>query len=258
MSENGTPAPPRTPRPEEDLFRRANGGNWKTVFEDPCTGDWTERWFLDGEIAAVRNGPEGMQLTAGPRFGEDTHHMVLWTRESFCGDLKIEYDYTRLDFETRCVNILYLGATGSGTPPYSTDIADWSELRRKPAMKLYFNHMNLYHVSYAAFGNSNDDGSDEYIRARRYAPEGTGLKGTDLEPDYFQTGLWAPGVPHHVTVIKRGREISMRIENPEQVKFCHWKDPADKPIESGRIGLRQMFTRSARYANFRISQAGEA
>jgi len=258
MNENGTPAAPGTSQTEEELFRQANLGGWKTVLEDPCTSDWTDRWFLDGEVAAVRNGPGGMQLTAGPRFGEDAHHMVLWTRESFSGDLRIEYDYTRLDFESRCVNILYVQATGSGTAPWKTDIAEWSELRRKPSMKLYFNHMRLYHISYAAFGNSNDDPGDDYIRARRYAPEGTGLNGTDLEPDYFRTGLWAPGVPHHITVIKRAGEISMRVENPEQVRYCHWKDPADAPIEAGRIGLRQMFTRSARYADFRISQPGEA
>jgi hypothetical protein len=241
---------------EEDLFGRADAAQWETVFEDPCTDDWARRWFLDGEVAAVRNGAAGMQLTAGPQFGNDAHHMVLWTRESFAGDLRIEYDYTRLDFECRCVNILYIQATGSGADPWKTDIAEWSELRREPAMKLYFDHMSLYHVSYAAFGNRNEDPAADYIRARRYAPEGSGLAGTDLEPDYFRTGLWAPGVPHRIVVIKRGRELSMRVESHERVTYCHWADPGEAPIESGRVGLRQMYTRSARYANVRIQALG--
>ena len=89
--------------------------------------------------------------------------MVLWTKQSFKGDLKIEYDYTRLDNETRCVNILYIQATGSGEEPYVKDITEWNELRRVPAMKMYFDHMHAYHISYAAWRG-------DYIRGRRYLP----------------------------------------------------------------------------------------
>ena len=38
-----------------------------------------------------------MTLTAGPEFRNDAHHMVLWTKDSFEGDLRIEYASTRLD-----------------------------------------------------------------------------------------------------------------------------------------------------------------
>lgn len=246
------------PQPEADkaAFDRANGITWKEAFYDSCTDDWTQRWFLDGEIAYVRNSAKGMQMTAGPQFRNNAHHMVLWTKDSFEGDLKIEYEYTRLDFECRCVNILYIQATGSGEGPYKKDISEWSELRKEPAMKMYFNHMNLYHVSYAAFGN-DDDSPDEYVRARRYMPGKGGLGGTDLEPDYFHTGLWEPGVPHKIAVIKRGNEIFMRVENAEQTRYFHWTNPGFPPITEGRIGLRQMFTRSARYKGFRISQPEE-
>jgi hypothetical protein len=69
-------------------------------FFDPGTGNWKKRWFLDGEVGQVRNGPDGIKLTAGPEFRNDAHHMVLWTRDQFSGDLKIEFEYTRLDDET--------------------------------------------------------------------------------------------------------------------------------------------------------------
>jgi hypothetical protein len=178
--------------------------------------------------------------------------MVLWTKDSFKGDLKIEYDYTRLDFEIRCVNILYIQATGSGKKPYSKDITEWNELRRVPAMKMYFDHMNTYHISYSAFPNEGDD-RQSYIRGRRYMPNKTGLKGTDLVPDYYPKGLFDPGVVHKITVIKKDRDLYMRIENYEQTYYCHMSNPYLPIITEGRIGLRQMFTRSARYKNFQIS-----
>jgi hypothetical protein len=91
-------------------FQQADDRPWREVFADDGTGEWKQKWFLDGEVGKVGNGPDGMTLTAGPEFGNDAHHMVLWTRDSFEGDLKIEYDFTRLDAERRCVTILYIQA----------------------------------------------------------------------------------------------------------------------------------------------------
>ncbi len=234
-----------------EAYEKANRGNWRETFFDSCTDEWKKQWFLDGEIGKVSSGPEGMALTAGPEFKNDAHHTVLWTKGSFESDVKIEYEYTRLDKATNCVNILYIQATGSGEEPYVKDIAAWSKLRRVPAMRMYFDHMNTYHISYAAF--PNDENTTQYIRARRYMPNATGLTGSDLEPDYYPEGLFEPGVPHKITVIKKDREIFMRIRNPDQVYFCHMTNPNLPSVTEGRIGLRHMFTRSSRYKNFRIS-----
>lgn len=233
-------------------YKQLLKAGWHQVFSDPCTKNWRERWFLDGQIGTVTNTPQGMELRAGPEFKNDAHHMVLWTKQSFAGDLMIQYDYTRLDSETRCVNILYVQATGSGTEPYTNDILQWADLRKVPSMKTYFNHMNTYHISYAAYPNA-DDATEDYIRARRYMPEAKGLKNTDLAPDYFRTGLFQTGVPHQISVIKHGQELFMHVRNAEKQMLCHWKNETFPPIEQGRIGLRHMYTRSARYANFRIS-----
>jgi hypothetical protein len=234
-------------------FKALADAKWQEVLYDPGAGDWQQKWFLDGEAAAVTNTPDGMQLTAGSQFGNDAHHAVLWTKASFEGDLKIEYDYTRLDSERRCVTILYIQATGSGKGPYAKDISKWNELRRVPAMPLYFDHMNTYHISYAAFPNSGKDRTT-YIRGRRYMPEtGKGLNGTELKPDYNPQDLFAPGVPHHITVIKQGKELWMRVANAEQTYFCRMGSPDLPSVTAGRIGLRHMYTRSARYKNFRVS-----
>jgi hypothetical protein len=237
-------------------FSRLVEADWEEVLCDPGTEDWRELWFLDGEVGTVANTPKGMELRAGPEFRNDAHHMVLWTKDKFEGDLKIEYEYTRLDSETRCVTILYVQATGSGAGPYGADILDWAELRKVPSMKTYFNHMNTYHISYAAYPNA-DDATEDYIRARRYMPEARGLKGTDLMPDYFRTGLFASGVPHEITVIKHGQELFMLVCSDEKQMLCHWKNETFPPIVEGRIGLRHMYTRSARYGGFRISVPGE-
>ncbi len=239
---------------DHKAFDKANDVPWKQVLSDPCTGDWKEKWFLDGQVGQVSTGPEGMTLTAGSEFKNDAHHMVLWTRQEFQGDLKIEYDYTRLDNENRCVTILYIQATGSGRDPYAKDITRWNDLRKVPAMKSYFDNMNLYHISYAA--EPGKDGKS-YIRARRYMPHASGLKNTDLAPDYWPVGLFKTGVKHHITVIKRERDLHIRVENPQQVYYCHMANPDLPPITEGRIGLRHMFTRSARYENFVVSAPQE-
>jgi hypothetical protein len=246
------PAPKPDPALNKAAFEQAAAGVWQEVFADPCTGDWRRQWFLDGEVGTVTTGPEGMTLTAGPEFKNDAHHMVLWTKQSFGGDLKIEYEYTRTDHETRCVNILYIQATGSGKGPYARDISQWNELRKVPAMETYFDHMHAYHISYAAFPNSGEN-RVSYLRARRSLPEGDGLKGTELAPDYDPQGFFAEGVKHQITVIKKGRDLFLRVENPDHVGHYHFRNPSLPAIIDGRVGLRHMFTRSARYRNFQIS-----
>ena len=238
----------------QQIFAAVKDAGWREVFYDPCSGDWQKQWFLDGEIGRVECGEDGMRLIAGPEFKNDAHHMVLWTKESFDGDLKIEFDYTRLDDATRGVNILYIQATGSGEAPYVKDIAEWIELRRVPAMSMYFDHMHTYHLSYAAFPW---DDSAPYIRGRRYMPGATGLDGTDMVPDVFPKGLFEPGVPHKVTVIKRGRELLGVISNSEQELPFHMVNRARPPVTEGRVGFRHMFTRSACYKNIRISVPAE-
>jgi hypothetical protein len=244
---------------ERTAFEQAASANWQEVFADDGTGSWKEKWFLDGEVGTVTNSPEGMTLTAGPESKNDAHHMVLWTKQEFAGDLKIEYDYTRTDEASQFVTILYIQATGSGKGRFAKDITKWNELRKVPAMRTYYDNMHTYHLSYAAFGDTGKE-QTSYIRGRRYMPHHTGLKGTELTPDSHYDTLFATGVKHHITVIKRDRDLHVRVQNPDEVRYCHLHNGKLPVITEGRIGLRHMFTRSARYANFRVSvlDAGNA
>ena len=97
------------------------------------------------------------------------------------------------------------------------------------------------------------DLSFDYIRARRYLPErGLGLRGTALRPDTFSSGFFATGVPHRITVVKVGVELFMRITSDARSMLLHWDTSSHPPVTEGRVGLRHMWTRAARYRDFRI------
>lgn len=227
----------------------------RLLFEDMGTDNWQEKWMLDGLQAKVINTDAGMELIAGSEHGNDSSHTVLWTRQSFQGDISIEYDYTRTDTTTRCVNILYFLATGEGGADHPEDISLWNDQRRVPSMSTYYNNMHTYHISYAAFSAQEYSGTNDYIRLRRYQPEQTGMANTDVPGDHFQTGMFKPEITYHIQVVKYKDLIEMRIQNAEDTSdqlTCTWSVSEFPNCESGRIGLRHMYTRSARYKNFKV------
>ena len=255
---HGTPVEDKNNDRVPEAFREACGLDWHVVFKDRGTGAWEKEWSLDGAKAKVLNTDRGMEFYAGPVPAEDASHSVLWTKRSFRGDIRVEYEYTRLDSATRYVNILYLLATGSGAEGYPKDIMQWSGKRNIPAMRIYFNNMNLLHISYAAFDNTNTDGDNDYIRARRYLPgTGKGLQGTGLVPDYYRTGLFLPGEKYRITVIKHGNDLYMQVRHGKEEKICHWDISGFPTLMDGRIGLRQMGSRAARYRNFKVYELRE-
>jgi hypothetical protein len=238
---------------EMKQFLEMEKQDWETVFDDACTDNWRENWFLDGEKASLTNSDKGMDFWAGPVRMENASHAVLWTKDSFKGEVKIDYEYTKLDDQHEAVTILYIQATGNEKVGLEKDITKWADARRVPKMSEYFNKMDLYHISYAAFDVGNENPTEDYIRSRRYMPhKKNGLKSTDLIPDYFNTGLFKKGVPHKITVIKKGSDLFMYIRNSQKKYLCHWKTDQYPSIEEGRVGLRHMWTRAARYKNFKI------
>ena len=241
---------------DKKAFQEAAQLNWKPVFEDDFKSAWQKKWLLDGEKAALKNTNKGLLFKAGTVAESDADHAVLWTKESFEGDLRVEFDFTKQDDATKFVNILYLFARGSGKEPYATDISKWSDLRTVPAMKTYFEHMNAFHMSFSAFENDNTNPNADYIRARYYLPErGKGLTGTDLKPDFLKTGLFKTGVKHHIVVIRRGDDLFMQIKNAEKEYLCHWKTNVFPTLNSGRIGLRLMGSRVSEFGNFKVFES---
>ncbi len=238
------------------LFNQMDQASWKESFTENGNREWQENWFLDGKKAKVQTIPGGIELEAGPELASDADHSVLWTQKSFAKDIKIEYDFTRTDTLNRFVNIIYIQAEGSGEEGYDRDISLWSDKREIPAMKHYFNHMNTLHISYAAYENDPVNRNPDYIRGRRYMPDKKqGLTATELWPEYCSPLLFETGKTYHLTIVKRDREIIMKVENEGKEHFFYFSANEFPPVEAGRIGLRQMSGRKAHYTNLKIYTA---
>ena len=52
---------------------------------------------------------------------------------------------------------------------------------------------------------------------------------------------------------KEGQELFIHIRGDGREKLCLFRNDALPPIAEGRIGLRHMYTRGARYRDFRVS-----
>jgi hypothetical protein len=126
-------------------------------------------------------------------------------------------------------------------------------------MRMYWKYMNTYHISYAAYGTGNRKPGNDYIRGRRYmpAPDRERLRGTDLGGEVTRTGMFETGVPHRITIVKQGTTLFMHVENDEKALLCRLDGSRFPPITEGRIGLRHMYTRSARYKNFTVWRSAE-
>ena len=228
-----------------------NDVHWQIKMLDDGKGHWQTNWFLDGKIAKVENSEKGMHLQAGMEFGNDAHHMVLWTKQTFKGDVKIEFDYTRTDEETKAVNIFYIQATGKGEGEFTKDIFEWNDLRTVPSMRTYFNNMNALHISFAAFPNNEE--TQDYVRVRRYPvlPDKS-FRELEVKPTFFDTGLFKTGRAYKITAIKTDNRLFFKVDGEDLFQLFSWETQHLPPLKEGRIGLRHMYTRSAIYSNFKI------
>ena len=225
--------------------------DWQLTFADELTQNWQTNWFLDGLLAKLSNTEQGMIFSAGPVAFDDKNHAVLWTKQSFNGDIKIEYEFTKLDAETKMVNILYIQATG--VAPQASDIYQWREERTIPAMSRYFNNMKALHISYAAFKNNDKPNKADYVRARAYPVlPGRKFKQMEIKPSSSNTGLFKTGVTYKITVIKTNEVLFFNVVGEENAGLFSWQLTEKEAVHVGRIGLRHMYTRSSRYKNFKI------
>lgn len=226
---------------------------WTLKMDDSCRGNWQDQWFLDGLIATVENSADGMNFKAGEEYGNDAHHAVLWSKESFEGDVKIEYNYTRTDTTTVNVNILYIQAQGIGTGEYDKDISKWNNLREVPHMWIYYKYMDPLHISYAAFPMVNDDPEDDYLRVRKYPiDEHISFDQMEVEPTFFKLSLFKPFITYKITVIKTADKLYMDVKGDGRAECYTWDISDKKPVTYGRIGLRHMYTRASRYSDFKV------
>jgi hypothetical protein len=239
---------------EKTDFQSLNDSKeWIHQFSDECTNNWQANWFKDGLISVVEQNERGMNLIAGSVNRDDAHHTVLWTKQSFKGDIKMEYEYTRTDTQIVNVNILYIQAQGIEKEGRGADITAWNTYRDTASMWKYYFYMNPLHVSYAAFPMVNEDPENDYIRIRKYPAETQEkFKDTEILPAYFKTGLFLTDVTYKITVIKTESKLYFNVKGSGEEKLFSWDLAEGQSPKEGRIGLRHMYTRSARYKNFKV------
>jgi len=229
---------------------------WQQVFYDSGSSKWNKKWFMDGNAAHITHSDKGMTFTTGQTEMDPSHHSVLWTKQGFVGDIKIEYDFTRLDTENKWATMLYVQATGVEDGTHHKDISQWRTLRNIPYMKTYFNYMNLLHISYASYGKDDVGVDKDYIRARRYPVKKGEVFRTDtvIEGDVFTSGFFVPNEMYHIIVIKKQHALFMQITNKnKKSRLFSWNTAKFPLVKEGRIGLRQMWRKSAIYQNFTVS-----
>lgn len=239
---------------EFDFNALSNSKKWQLKFQDSCTQNWQSKWFVDGKNAEITNTDKGMDFSAGKIERNDAYNAVLWTKESFEGNTKIVFEYTKTDLKSTFATILYLQATGIETTPYEDDITKWNQLREIPSMKTYYQFMKALHISFASYENDNTDLKNDYIRARQY-PVISGQnfnKTTEIPESSFNTGLFLPNETYSITVIKTNNELYFNVTGKNFSKLFFWNLSNYPQLNHGRIGLRHMFTRSARYKNFSV------
>lgn len=237
---------------EFEILNHSN--KWQLQFQDSGIKKWQSKWFLDGLQANIKNTKAGMLFNAGTKAGTDAHHAVLWTKKSFKGNVKIEYNFTRKDSATKWAIILYLHATGTGVVPYVKDISKWNNLRSIPAMKTYFTNMKALHISYASFENNNSDKTKDYIRVRQY-PVISGQNfntTTEIPNPFFETGLFKTDENYTITVIKTNEKLYFKVIGKNTSKLFCWNLKNQPSLPEGRIGLRQMASRSSLYKDISI------
>ena len=235
----------------QEEFEYYKNLSFELKFDYGGSEDWRDYWNLDGKRANIQNGSDGMVFAAGPTAMDHACHAVLWTKESYSGNLKVKFGMTRLDTVNRYVNILYLHAQGIGGE-YPSDIHKWSEKREIPYMKTYFEKMNLLHTSFAAFGSENDK-DDNYIRVRKYpvTPEKS-FDQIEVEPTLQNTPFFAPGIRHQLFFVKTIDRLALSIESEVGVMYHLWDTTHVAPPTSGPVGIRHMFAKCSKYHDFKI------
>lgn len=226
--------------------------DWKLAFSDSGSNDWNSNWFVEGGKATVKNNAGGMVFNSGPVPLEQASHAVLWTKQSFAGDVKIEYDYTRLDTMTNetAVNILYIQATGLGTEESPLDIFESTKQREVPWMKSYFLNMNALHISYSATGPKHA----HYVAARRYPAADLKhfQKETQIQPVYDNIDLFKPSDTYHIIAVKQGNRLIFTAELDGKKHTFEWDASDFPPVTEGRVGFRHMWARRSLYRNIKI------
>ena len=225
---------------------------WVLKFSDPAgtPGAAVTKYFKDGSVGTVSYTAGGLDINAPNRVGGPT---VVWTKTSFSGDIKVEFDYKRLDIPRVGVSeasLLVLNGWGLTTvcrvdnTVHPLDIRTWA----RPVATYAFYQ---YCMTNQTVGFDNLDGGTIQRTTVRQNP-GYHDMATIIRP-MLQSGVYyrvtATRIGNTLTaVVKRGTTAVASVTailNPSL--------PGSQVSRLGYVGFRQINGRHAAYRNIKIS-----
>lgn len=197
------------------------------LLEDFSTGmgDW---WVEGGEKVWVEDGR--LHVKADPAEGNDGYVCTVWHKQTFPGDVKVEFDahVVSSTIEANNINLFLCYSDPSGRPLYDT-----RESRADAAYSKYHDlngHIFTFLKDYRKQGGAHPDGSCKArIRMRR-------CPGFELMTECFEDHC-ERGVTYHVEIVKKGGRLTFSVDGK---KYLEDTDP--KPLGAGLIGLRTFRT----------------
>ena len=221
---------------------------WVLKFSDPggTSGAAVTKYFKDGSTATVAYTANGLEINA------PSGHTVVWTKTSFTGDIRIEFDYKRLNVPRVGINegtLLVVNGWGlSRVCPvdqltHPLDIRAWA--RPVATYDVYKFCMANQTVSF----DNLDRGTDPRLTVRQ-------------NPGYHDMGTIIPpklqtGVLYHVTVTRTGNTLKTLVKRGTTVvasltATLNPSLPGSQVSKFGYVGFRQMTGRRAAYRNIKI------
>jgi hypothetical protein len=224
---------------------------WVLKFNDPAgtPGATVGKYFKDGTSATISYTADGLDINAPVNNGTT----VVWTKTSFTGDIKVEFDYKRLDIPRVGVNeasLLVLNGWGLSTRCrvdrliHPLDIRTWA--RPVATYDFYKYCMANQTVNF----DNLDLGTAPRLTVRQ-------------NPGYHDVGTVIPpvlqtGTLYHVTVTRTGNTLRAVIKQgattiASPTATLNPSLAGSQVSKFGYVGFRQMSGRHAAYRNIKIS-----
>ena len=186
-------------------------------------------WRMEGE--AKTEYKDGWMFMQSP---SEASHNVYWCLETFPANFIAEWEVQNHHPESGLCIIFFAAAGMNGE-----DVFDSSLKPRNGIFKQYTKgDINNYHISYYANTPTQKDRPFSHLRKNK------GFK---------KVQVGKPGIPaassdiHKLKLIKQNGRIQLFLDDKA---IIDWTD--DNPLESGKIGFRQMKWTQFAYRNFKV------
>lgn len=212
--------------------------SWTLAFDDPGSGGWSGKYDLHGPPCAQASNVGGIRLRS---CASEDDSLILWTRQRFDGDMKVEYDYrilSNLSPTQEIASALLIG-TGDGATGLPADFAAWTV----PFDQGRYQNTNTLWMNYAYQNPASGD--PLRIRLRR----NPGYNNLGDAPPEFPFNV---GTTYHIVVEKVGSNFTVSVTGPSGTRSHTWSNSSIGGITGGYVGFRNMHFRETLISNVRI------